>query len=135
MLLEVALDLDAEAEAMEATGAAARPGLRRSDLRRALLHMVGPDADTRPAQVLHLSVGGASFRVDRPQTPGSKVTLELPAHTIRLDGTILRARGMDAAMVFDPATSTDPDLNRLLGCETVIDRVGIDRVGIDRVGA
>jgi hypothetical protein len=128
MLLEVALDLDAEAEAMEAKGVAPRAELRRADLHAdlhgALLHMVGPNADTRPAQVLHLSAGGASLRVDRPQIPGSKVTLELPAHTIRLEGTILRARGMDAAMVFDPTARTDPDLNRLLGCEAVADRVG-----------
>jgi hypothetical protein len=124
MLLEVALDLDAEAEAIEADRMADRPELRPSDLNGALLHMVGPNADTRPAQVLNLSVGGARFRVDRHQTPGSKVILELPARALRLDGTILRAQGMDAAMIFDSSCRTAPDLSRLLGHKTRTEPVG-----------
>jgi hypothetical protein len=135
MLLEVAVDLDAEAEAIEAGNLAASPAshplnppdLSRFDVDRpdlgALLHMAGPYAETRPAQLLNLSIGGARFRVDRPQTPGSRVTLELPAHAIRLDGSILRARGMDAAMIFDPSCRTDPDLSRLLGCRPLTERV------------
>jgi hypothetical protein len=123
MLLEVALDLDAEAEAIEADRKADGPVLHASDICGALLHMAGPCAETSPAQVLDLSVGGARFRVDRRQTPGSKVTLELPVHALRLDGTILRAHGLDAAMIFDPASSTHPALARLLRYETLEDPV------------
>jgi hypothetical protein len=126
MLLEVALDLDAEAEAMEADDMANRRGFARGrpmGTYEGLLHGVGPEVDTRPVQIINLSVGGAIFRVDRMQTPGSSVILELPGHALRLDGSILRMRGMEAAMIFDPASSADPDLSRLLQSETLTDRV------------
>ena len=126
MLLEVALDLDAEAEAMEADGIADRHGfsrLRPSEIYEGLLHLAGPGPEARPVQIISLSVGGAIFRVDRMQTPGSHVILELPDHALRLDGSILRMRGMEAAMIFDPASSADPDLNRLLRSEILTNRV------------
>jgi hypothetical protein len=132
MLLEVALDLDAEAEAMEADGATDRRGFRRisgSDIHRALLHAVDSDAEMRPVQIINLSTGGARFRTDRTQTSGSRVTLELPDHALRLDGTILRVRGWEAAMAFEPESSADPALSRLLRSEIPIDRPEMMPIG------
>jgi hypothetical protein len=128
MLLEVALDLDAEAEAMEAGGTAERrgfPRVYRPEIYEALLHMDDPLVDTRPVQIVNLSAGGAKLRTDRMPTVGSNVTLELPGHGLRLDGTILRTRGLDAAMAFDPASSADPALGQLLRSETMVDRVRV----------
>jgi hypothetical protein len=128
MLLEVAEDLDAEAHAMETVDRADRRGFpraRRPEIHDALLHMIGPLTDPRPVQITNLSIGGARFRTDRAPTPGSRVILEIPDNALRLDGTILRARGADAAMVFDPASSADPALSRLLRSEAVADQVQI----------
>jgi hypothetical protein len=126
MLLEVALDLDAEAEAMEINSSTERRRASRTHGRAvygALLHVTDSRTDPAPVQIRNLSIGGAKFRTDNVPTPGSRVILELPARTLRLDGTIVRARGVDAAMVFDPASSADPALGRLLISETVADRV------------
>jgi PilZ domain len=128
MLLDVALDLDAEAEAMEAKHPTERrryARLRPIDVGDAVLHMTTPDMGTRPAKIIDLSFGGAKIRVDRLQTPGSKVTLELPSHSLRLDGTVLRARATETIMVFDPAASASPGLSRLLRTETVADRAEV----------
>jgi hypothetical protein len=128
MLLEVALDLDAEADAMETGGVTERrrfPRLRRPGIYEALLHMIGPDTDPRRVQIIDLSAGGAKFRTDSAPTPGSRVVLELLGRALRLDGTILRTRGPDAAMVFDPASSADPALSRLLQSEALMDRVRV----------
>jgi len=126
MLLEVALDMDAEAEAMEASSAAERrafPRVSPPDIHEALLHTVGQGSDTRPARIINLSVGGARFRVDRAPAPGSRVVLELPGRGLSLNGTILRVRGMQVAMAFDPASSADPGLSWLLGSEALADPV------------
>lgn len=115
MLLEVAIDLDAEAEAIDAGADEERRRFPRGAiLDRAVLRTGGPMPDTRPVQIINLSLGGAKFRIDRPQTPGSKVTLELPSHQLRLDGTILRMRGTEAAMAFNSASRCDAGLTRLL---------------------
>jgi hypothetical protein len=126
MLLEVAVDLDAEADAIESSHAADRrrfPRLRSSDTAAGLLHRVDADDDVIPVHVINLSIGGARFRVDRVPPPGSKVTLELPVHGISLDGTILRARGTDAAMLFDSAASADPILRGLLRSDALADPI------------
>jgi hypothetical protein len=126
MLLEVALDLDAEADAMESDREVDRNAFQRvrpSTNLEGLLHQADPDAESRRAQIISLSTSGARFRVDRTQTPGTKVTLELPGHDLRLVGTILRTRGAEAAMVFDPASSADPDLSRVLRSQVATDPV------------
>ncbi|WP_158921223.1 PilZ domain-containing protein [Acidisphaera sp. S103] len=114
MLLEVALDLDAEAEEMETGDHGVRRRACRPEVHAALLHMIDLPTDPRPVQVTNLSIGGAKFRTDNALTPGSRVILELPDSALRLDGTILRAGGVDAAMAFDPASSADPALSQLL---------------------
>ena len=128
MLLEVALDLDAEADAMETGSATERrrfPRLRWPGIYEALLHLIGPYTDPRPVQIVDLSAGGAKFRTDSAPTPGSRVVLEVLGRALRLDGTILRARGTDAAMAFDPASSADPGLSRLLQSEALMERVRV----------
>jgi hypothetical protein len=69
--------------------------------------------DPRPVQITKLPIGGAKFRTENVLTPGSRVVLERPDRALRLDGIISRAAGADAAMVFDPASGTDPALTRL----------------------
>jgi hypothetical protein len=120
MLLEVALDLDAEAEAIEAQAASERRGyarLRLSEIRDALLHANETCHDPMPVQVLNLSKGGARLRGEQPQIVGNKVTLELPGQGLHLDGTVLRVRGKDASIVFGPVSSENPGLNALLRSE------------------
>ena len=126
MLLEVALDLDAEAEAIEAGGSTDRRKSERSrgsEIYGAFLHLIGSDTDARPVQIVDLSTGGARLRVDRSLTVGSRVILELHRHDLRLEGSILRVRGTEAAMVFDPGSAADPALNRLLRSEAGTERV------------
>ena len=126
MLLEVALDLDAEAEAMEAGGPADEPAFKRmprAKNHRALLHTAASDTDTRPVQLTNLSVAGARFRADGIQAIGCQVILELPGHALRLAGTILRVSGTEATMAFEPASSANPALRRLLQSETQSDRI------------
>jgi hypothetical protein len=122
MLLEVALDLDAEAEAIEAEVTTERRGLARLRPARteqeALLHVAGIEGGGVPAHILNLSRGGARVRVDWPQKAGNNVTLELPHHGLHLDGTILRVRGSEAVMVFEPAATADLGLSRLLQADT-----------------
>jgi hypothetical protein len=128
MLLDVALDLDAEAEAMEAKNPTERrrfARLRPAAMDDAVLHITAPDTDTRPVKIIDLSFGGAKIRVDRLQTPGSRVTLELPSHSLRLDGTVLRALAAETIMVFDPAASASPGLSRLLRTETASARAEV----------
>jgi hypothetical protein len=88
-----------------------------------LLHLVGSDADPRSVQLIDLSISSAKFRVDRTQTTGNKVILELPNHTLRLGGTIVRAIGTEAVMVFDTASCADPTLRRLVRSERQADRI------------
>lgn len=125
MLLEVALDLDVEAEAMEAQET---PGGHRSAprylsenygalLHRACVHQ--DNADTTPVEIINLSVGGVKFRISHALTPGSQMILELPSHALRLDGTIMSVCARETAMVFDLGSRTDPGLTRLLQPEWV----------------
>jgi hypothetical protein len=126
MLLEVALDLDAEAESMESGGPAERRSYQRvqeSEISGALLHLVGSDADASEVWIIDLSVGGARFRVGRTLMPSSRVILEMPSHALRLYGTVSRVQGAEAVMVFDPASSADPGLSRLLKSEARTNRV------------
>ena len=126
MLLEVALDLDAEAEAIEAGHAADRRGFARmhpSEIEEALLHAADPVAATMPVQIINLSFGGARFHVDRALTAGSRAILELPGHALRLDGAILRTHGTEAAMIFDPASRADPHLSRILRSESLTHQI------------
>jgi hypothetical protein len=126
MLLEVAIDLDAEAEAMESNGGTDRRGFQRvagSGICGALLHLVGSGTDPKPIQLIDLSMSGARFRIDRTQAPGAKVILELPDQALRLDGTIVRAIGSEAVMVFEAARSADPALRRLVRSERRTERV------------
>lgn len=126
MLLEVALDLDAEAEAIEAGGDADRRSavaVRRSETCEARLYPTGSYTDGRPVQIIDLSLAGARFRTGSPPESGSLVTLELPTHSLRLEGAILRVHGPEAAMAFDRASSADPAFSRLLQSEVRAERV------------
>ncbi len=128
MLLEVALDLDAEADAMESGQYTERrrfPRVKRPGTRGSLLHTIDPPTSPRPVRIIDMSIGGAKFWSDRAQTPGSRVVLEFPEYALRLDGSILRARGTEASMVFDPASSADPALSRLLQTGALTDRVQV----------
>jgi hypothetical protein len=125
MLLDVALDLEAEAEAIEAQTAQERRGFARVHMRGiegGLLHFSDASQGPTPVQIVNLSRSGAKLRSEYPPTAGNKVTLELPCQGLNLNGTILRVRGRDASMAFEPVTCDDPGLNRLLRTEPVAGR-------------
>jgi PilZ domain len=112
MLLEVAVDLEAEAEAIEAAETEEPKSFsspRPPTIDGAVLHTGGSDTDARPVQIVGLSAGGARVRIDQAPPPGSKVMLELPTHALHLDGTVLRVRGREAAIAFDVASGSDRD--------------------------
>lgn len=117
MLLEVARDMDAEAEAIEAgppNEQRRSPRFSPSEAYRAVLHTGEDDAMGRPIQIVNLSVGGAKLRCACAHTPGTRVVLELSCRGLRLAGRIVRMRGIEAAMVFNAESSADPALARLL---------------------
>ncbi len=122
MLLEVAIDLDEEAEAMEAQAALSnhmsrdQPGTEKYG---ALLHNTHNNPDNPvmgsiPVEIVSLSVGGVKFRIARALKPGSRMTLELSKQAIRLDGIVVSIFGTETTMVFDSSSSADPALSRLL---------------------
>ena len=113
MLLEVALDLDAEADAIEAE-AAAETHLRRIGIEEALIQINGTDGETIPVQIVGISVDGARLRTDRPPQGGSAVTLSIQAFGLALNATTTRVRGTHVFVAFEPAARADPALIRLL---------------------
>jgi hypothetical protein len=126
MLLEVARELDAEAEAMESLGQEERrrfPRLGPPGGFLALLHVSG--AEAVPVRIIDVSAGGARLRGNGLPALGSRVVLEVQGRVVRLEGRIVRARGSDAAMAFDPACSGDPALTRLLRSAAEMDRVRV----------
>lgn len=119
MLLEVARDLDAEAEAIEAARPDERrrlPRLRAGGVYGAILHLGSDDPTGEPVRIIDLSAGGARLRTDRMQSTGASVVLAIPSLGLRLNGSIVRVRGFEAAVKFDSASSADPALGRLLQC-------------------
>ncbi|MDR3531003.1 MAG: PilZ domain-containing protein, partial [Rhodopila sp.] len=92
---------------------------RPVEVHGALLHTVGVEANARPVQIIDLSFYGAKLRTDRDHAPGSRAVLALPNHSLRLEGTIVRIRGTEVAMVFDPRSSVDPVLERLLRSQSM----------------
>jgi hypothetical protein len=124
MLLEVARELDAEAEAMESLGQAERrrfPRVRPPGGFLALLHVSGA-AEPVAVRIIDLSAGGARLRGIGLPVVGSRVVLEVQGRVVRLEGRIVRARGPDVAMAFDPACGGDPALNRLLRSAGAMDQ-------------
>ena len=117
MLLDVARDMDAEADAIES----GQPNEQRrsprfcpSEAYRALLRQVSDDATGRPVQVINLSLGGAKLRCTRAHAPGTRVVLEIPCRSVQLPGKITRMRGIEAAMVFKSEAASDLNLRRLV---------------------
>lgn len=117
MLLEVAQEMDAEAETIEAgqlSEPRQSPRYNPSEAYRALLHVVGDDSKARPVQIVDLSFGGAKLRCDVAHTPGTRIVLEIPSCGLHLTGSIIRARGIEVALVFETESSSDPTLGDLL---------------------
>ena len=117
MLLEVARDMDAEADSIESgqpNEQRRSPRFSPSEAYRAQLRQVSDDATARPVQVINLSLGGANLRCTRSHTPGTRVVLEIPCCGVQLAGRIARVRGIEAAMVFKSDATSDLNLRRLL---------------------
>jgi hypothetical protein len=109
VLLKVAEDLEAEADAMDEEGRERRAfaWLRQIEMFGTLSS--GSASEAALVQITNLSVGGAKigFGGNGEPAPG-EVVLALPGLGLFLKGTILRTREAEAAMVFDPTTSADP---------------------------
>jgi hypothetical protein len=117
MLLDVAVDLDAEAEAIESGSDQMRRGVRperRSELRGALLHVEGSDAEPKPVQVIALSSSAATLRLEGTLIGDQEVILELPGQSLRLRGTASSTDGCELAIVFESSSREDPALVRLI---------------------
>jgi hypothetical protein len=117
MLLDVAHEMDAEADAIDAEHPEEQrrsPRLCPTEPIGALLHLVTDDPVGRPVQIVNLSFGGAKLRGDVSHTPGTRVALQIPSHSLHLRGRINRVRGTEAALTFDAESSADPVLGRLL---------------------
>lgn len=113
MLLEVASDLEAEAETIEAEQ---RDASRIRPLRtlRAILSGVNGSPAVGPVEIIDISLSGAKFQADFSHDPGAAVALELPAFGLHLQGTIVRADDRETAMTFDRQSSAAPGLAQLV---------------------
>ena len=110
MLLKVAEDLEAEANAMEAEGQERRafPRLRQIEMFGTLFSGTAPGSHEALVQITDLSVGGAKIGLGgNAEPPPGNVVLALPGLGLFLKGTILRTRGAKAAMMFDSTTNAD----------------------------
>jgi hypothetical protein len=117
MLLEVAREMDTEADAIDAgqhNDQRQSPRYRPTEIYRATLHRAGNDTAARPVQIVDLSFGGANLRCESTHTAGTIVVLEIPSCGVRLTGRIARVRGIEAAMVFSAESTADSALSRLL---------------------
>jgi hypothetical protein len=135
MLLEVAQEMDAEAEAIEAGQPDEKrrsPRYNPSEVVRAFLQLAACGSAGRPVQIIDVSFGGAKLRCDVSHTPGNRAALEIPDRGLRLSGRIIRARGIEAAMMFDAESSADPALGRLLRSLTTRSITLNDRAGMNR---
>lgn len=122
MLLEVAIDLDAEAAAIEAqeTSEQSKP---ENHLAGRLLNAAWPETAMTSGPVTAVPVSGAIAHADRPQTAGSKVTLEQLGHVLRLSGTTGGVLDSEAAGVFDRTSSADPASTRVMRSQLVSEQV------------
>ena len=127
MLLEVARDLDAEADAIDAEGAGKTPHASPTSFRKLFGSLLWPTengGDARPVQVLNISRDGAELRTEIICHAGFDVILDLPEEGLRLAGRIIRAAGLEAGMVFEPAATDDPELARYLRLRCRSEAVG-----------
>lgn len=117
MLLEVARELDVEADSIEAEVATERRQFSRQPGQQ-LTGTVTGLADTgsvpQAVQVIDISRGGAKLRTELFCKQGSDVILNLPTEGLSLAGRIIRTAGFEAGMAFEPASTRDPALNRYL---------------------
>jgi hypothetical protein len=120
MLLEVAVDLDAEAEAIDAEQRdAAR--LRPEPALGAVLSAVDGAVGILPVQIIDISLSGAKFRAPDWHDPGSSVVLQFPTLGLHLEGTIVRTGNSETAMEFDIPSRSAPGLARLLRSDDHMD--------------
>lgn len=117
MLLEVARDLDAEAEAIDAERVGESPDDAAMSCRKLFGSLLWPTehgSSVAPAQVVTLSLDGAKLRTGIVCEEGGAVVLDLPEQGLRLSGCIIRVVGLEASMVFTPASMQNPALARYL---------------------
>jgi hypothetical protein len=127
MLLEVARDLDAEADAIDAECAGEKPHASPKSCRKLFGSLLWPTengSDARPVEVMNISRGGAELRTEIICQAGFDVILHLPEEGLRLAGRIIRAAGLEAGMVFEPAATQDPELARYLRLRCRSEAVG-----------
>jgi len=117
MLLEVASDLDAEAEAIDAESVSDSSDGGASSCRNlfgSLLRPTEHGTNAEPVQVINLSPGGAKLRTETASEEGCAIVLDLPDEGLRLSGYLIDTVGLEASMVFATGSAMDPALRRYL---------------------
>jgi hypothetical protein len=109
LLLEVAQDLDAEADVIDAGIYRERRDSTRFPAARlsVSLRPLAADAPETNVELLDLSVSGARVRGDATPTVGTKLYLELRPWNLSLAATVMRATSGEVALAFadDPETA------------------------------
>ncbi len=127
MLLEVAHDLEAEADVIDAESAGETPHASPKTCRELFGSLLWPTengSDASPVQVLNISRRGAELRTESICQAGFDVILDLPKEGLRLAGRIIRTAGLEAGMLFEPAATQDPELARYLRLRRRSEAVG-----------
>ena len=116
LLLEVARDLDAEADAIEA----GQPNDRRAASRVPVpglpvtLRLTAPEVGVRQVTLTDLSITGARLAGEVVSPLGSRVTLELPSLGVRLPALVIRIESNGIAVAFAASPDTTQAADRVL---------------------
>ena len=116
LLLEVARDLDAEADAIEA----GQPNDRRAASRVPVpglpvtLRLTAPEVGVRQVTLTDLSITGARLAGEVASPLGSRVMLELPSLGVRLPALVTRVEPNGIAVAFAASPDTAQAADRVL---------------------
>jgi hypothetical protein len=118
LLLEVARDLDAEADAMDAGVERNRRATSRipGDGIPAIVHSAALFDSVQSLLLSDLSVGGALLAGRAAFRTGSNVILDIPSCGLRVSAQVTRVEPNGIALAFRSDADTLRDVDRAIGC-------------------